>query len=177
MYVMYVKHCGKCKKSKPLIEFSPKAKWCRPCVKEYRHQYYLANKGKENQRTMAYLATPKGKEKAKQYAKNYASTPEGRKKKNEYARKYRKTEKGKTTLKKGIDKYLRLHPHVKKAKEIVRYHIRTGRIKKEPCLICNTTDNLQAHHEDYSKPLEIIWLCRTHHKQYHLSCDTIFCKQ
>jgi hypothetical protein len=45
--------------------------------------------------------------------------------------------------------------------------VRDGRLKKEPCVVCKS-DNVHAHHEDYSKPLAVIWLCPEHHQQYHL---------
>ena len=41
-----------------------------------------------------------------------------------------------------------------------------GRLKRKPCIVCGDT-NVDAHHEDYSKPLKVIWLCRTHHKKIH----------
>jgi hypothetical protein len=28
---------------------------------------------------------------------------------------------------------------------------------------CSVTDGLEAHHEDYSRPLDVKWLCSTHH--------------
>jgi hypothetical protein len=37
------------------------------------------------------------------------------------------------------------------------------------CLICGTIDNLMRHHQDYSKPLEIVTLCSHHHVSVHLS--------
>lgn len=44
--------------------------------------------------------------------------------------------------------------------------IRDGNVKREPCIECGNS-NSQAHHEDYSKPLNVIWLCQTHHKLRH----------
>lgn len=44
-------------------------------------------------------------------------------------------------------------------------YIRRDVIKKQPCEICG--EMAQMHHEDYSKPLEIIWLCRKHHLELH----------
>lgn len=42
--------------------------------------------------------------------------------------------------------------------------IREGRIAKEPCLFCGR-DDVHAHHKDYAKPLDVIWLCpRCHHR-------------
>jgi len=48
------------------------------------------------------------------------------------------------------------------------YHaIKTGKIKKMPCEICG--NKAQAHHSDYDKPLNINWLCRKHHADWHLN--------
>lgn len=44
----------------------------------------------------------------------------------------------------------------------VSYAIRHGKLKKLPCQVCGDPKS-ESHHEDYSKPLEVIWLCRTHH--------------
>jgi len=41
-----------------------------------------------------------------------------------------------------------------------------GKIKKENCKICGSP-NSQMHHEDYNKPLQVIWLCRKHHLELH----------
>ena len=37
---------------------------------------------------------------------------------------------------------------------------------KKPCIICGET-KVDAHHEDYNKPLDVIWLCRKHHWELH----------
>ena len=39
-------------------------------------------------------------------------------------------------------------------------------IKKQPCVVCGKHDVI-AHHEDYSKPTDVIWICEEHHKKYH----------
>lgn len=44
---------------------------------------------------------------------------------------------------------------------------RRGDIERLPCVVCGEEKSF-AHHEDYSKPLEIIWLCRPHHMEKHL---------
>jgi len=46
------------------------------------------------------------------------------------------------------------------------YAYRTGKIKKKPCEICGDP-NTEAHHPDYGKPLEVVWLCDYHHKEEH----------
>ena len=35
-----------------------------------------------------------------------------------------------------------------------------------PCIVCNK-EKAHAHHDNYSKPLEIIWLCHEHHMKHH----------
>lgn len=47
----------------------------------------------------------------------------------------------------------------------VYYAIKTGKLSKQNCEICGKTAH--AHHEDYSKPLQVNWLCRTHHAERH----------
>lgn len=46
---------------------------------------------------------------------------------------------------------------------------RCGRIKEQPCAHCGSAEKLNMHHEDYSKPLEVIWLCRKCHIFTHTS--------
>lgn len=43
---------------------------------------------------------------------------------------------------------------------------RRGKLIQKPCEKCNSQDS-EMHHEDYSKPLEIIWLCRSCHLKLH----------
>jgi hypothetical protein len=48
----------------------------------------------------------------------------------------------------------------------LRYAVMVGKIKKLPCEVCGDVKS-QAHHEDYSKTLEVRWLCDLHHKELH----------
>lgn len=44
---------------------------------------------------------------------------------------------------------------------------REGRWHPQPCERCGTTRNVVGHHEDYTRPLDITWLCRSHHQIRH----------
>jgi len=104
---------------------------------------------------------------------------------SEYQSAYSKTEKGKVRHSIANKKYLRtkagklsaarhylnrikdpVYLFKRKAWDAVNYAIESGKIKKEPCKICGDI-NSQAHHSDYNKPLDIIWLCDQHHRQIH----------
>lgn len=42
-----------------------------------------------------------------------------------------------------------------------------GHLTPEPCQACGTTTDGQKHHHDYSKPLDVEWLCRGCHGALH----------
>jgi hypothetical protein len=44
--------------------------------------------------------------------------------------------------------------------------IRRGELKRQPCEICGNPKAV-AHHEDYGKPLDVNWLCRSCHSKRH----------
>lgn len=49
------------------------------------------------------------------------------------------------------------------ARKRLKYAVSAGNIKREPCVICGKTE-VEGHHTDYSKPLQVIWLCTMHHR-------------
>jgi ribosomal protein S27AE len=48
----------------------------------------------------------------------------------------------------------------------VKRALRSGDIKRKPCEACGNA-KAEAHHEDYSKPLDVQWLCRRCHFRHH----------
>lgn len=65
--------------------------------------------------------------------------------------------KSKTTLE-GNKKY--------RARVKVGNALRAGTLVKTACEVC-TEPKVEGHHDDYSKPLEVKWLCIYHHKKLH----------
>lgn len=54
------------------------------------------------------------------------------------------------------------------ARYAINEMVRRGAInKKSKCEHCHSAERLDAHHPDYSKPLEVIWLCRPCHMKIH----------
>jgi hypothetical protein len=55
-----------------------------------------------------------------------------------------------------------------KASDILCRAVKKGRVRRpETCSQCQTVGKTEGHHEDYDKPLSVIWLCRKCHKQRH----------
>ena len=79
----------------------------------------------------------------------YAATPEGRAARARANKAWRQRNKQK------------LSAHNAVSKALLR-----GKIKRQPCEQCQS-QKAEAHHEDYSKPLVIRWLCDKHHKERH----------
>jgi len=52
------------------------------------------------------------------------------------------------------------------AVRMVRSAIDSGKLIRQPCEICGDAKS-HGHHEDYSKPLDVIWLCPQHHMDVH----------
>lgn len=48
----------------------------------------------------------------------------------------------------------------------LNHAVSTGKVEKLPCKVCGR-DKAEGHHEDYSKPLDVIWLCRQCHADTH----------
>ena len=62
------------------------------------------------------------------------------------------------------------HPEAARAHNAVHNAIRDGKLERGTK--CDQADEsccgpLSAHHDDYAKPLEVRWLCRSHHSRYH----------
>ena len=66
-------------------------------------------------------------------------------------------------------KYAYKYPNKIKAQKILQYSVRRGYVIR-PCYCENCLDkcNPQGHHFDYTKPLEVTWLCVKCHKMEHL---------
>lgn len=59
------------------------------------------------------------------------------------------------------------NPEKAKAHRAIEYAVTSGKLQRAPCVICGA--KAQAHHEDYSKPLRVIWLCHSHHVERHVA--------
>lgn len=52
------------------------------------------------------------------------------------------------------------------AKNAVYHMKKMGVLVEGPCEVCGS-NKVEAHHVDYNKPWEVMWLCRKHHNEWH----------
>jgi len=66
-------------------------------------------------------------------------------------------------------KWFRKHNPVEYAAHILLSNaVKSGKIKKPTkCSNCNKRTMIHGHHENYHKPLDVIWLCPVCHKLLH----------
>lgn len=76
--------------------------------------------------------------------------------------------------------YIHSKRNITKEKNILKYYVRyyimnliksDKIIRPKQCSACNIFCTPDAHHEDYNKPYEIMWLCRTCHSKLHHGHD------
>jgi hypothetical protein len=135
------KTCFKCGKCLPLSEF-------------YRHSQMrdgTLNKCKSCTKHDVKQYVIDNEEKVRQRRRAYNQLPENAK---------RHLERGKVYIKKYQEKY--------KAHSLVGSAIKCGRLIPQNCEVCGTDEKVEAHHEDYSKPLDVVWLCFKHHRERHM---------
>lgn len=89
-----------------------------------------------------------------------------RNKNKEKLNSYYKTENGKNIIKKLNKNSSLKFPEKVLARSKLNYNVKHGKIKKPTeCSICKETSRrIEGHHEDYNKPLDVIWCCTVCHK-------------
>ena len=133
-----------------------KMKWCPKC-KSWKElsEFYKVGSGKDELRCQC-------KDCCRKAHREYLQTDEGRAAK----RKYRQSERGKEAVRINSRKRRRLCPEKAKARSDVSNAIRDGKlIRPSHCESCFEERFAESHHEDYSKTLDVDWLCKKCHRE------------
>jgi hypothetical protein len=120
---------------------------CSPCRKQYNAEWRVKRKLEGKSGSGAKM--PRDYHRA--YEAAYFSKDENRARRNALMRSYAKSPD--------------LRPR-HEARWLVRRAINSGRLNRKPCEVCGETKS-HAHHDDYSRPLDVRWLCPTHHREHH----------
>ena len=138
---MHTRYCSQCGQEKPLDEFDVNK--TKPLGRAYRckecRRVYDRGRSKER-----------------------AKTPE----KIAQVARWHQSEHGKMMARRSRAKRFALHKERYQAKEMLERLVNKGIIQRLPCAKCGEI-NGQGHHPDYSKPLEVVWLCQAHHSEEH----------
>lgn len=84
---------------------------------------------------------------------------------------YSKTRDGKAAHARANSSYRERNPERQAANTAVGNALRDGKLFKLPCWECGSTKRVEGHHPAYSMPLDVIWLCKSHHQQLHNEHD------
>lgn len=136
-----MKTCFKCGVEKPLTEY-----YKHPQMGDGHLNKCKECTKKDSQRTYEKItSTPELaiKERARQRLKEHNRRLQGKTKKYKY------------------------HKAKKPANIIMGNAVRKGILVKKPCEVCGVNKS-HGHHEDYDRPLDVIWLCSRHHSDRHI---------
>jgi len=63
--------------------------------------------------------------------------------------------------------YIERYPEKFDAQRAVMKAVMSGELTKGPCEVCGETKDVDGHHDDYGKKLDVKWLCRPCHGRVH----------
>lgn len=181
---MEKKVCSRCKKELSICNFYKNKSredgygcYCKGCFKEYR---------RNNQRCIEYskeYSINNSERRSLYHKERYLNNKEDMMKKNleyyynnkdiykEYTEKMKQKQEYRDKMNAYAKDAREKCPEKVRARGRLRNSIISGNIvRPEECQICfNVNIDIQGHHEDYSKPLDVIWCCRECHAKIH-SC-------
>lgn len=86
-------------------------------------------------------------------------------------KRYQETEGGRINSNNAKKKFIKRNPEKRAAHIIVGNAVRSGvLIKPKDCPVCGEfkpSRQIHAHHDDYTKPLEVRWMCASCHSKEH----------
>ena len=133
---MEMRTCRVCGETKPISEYYKHGKWLSRMCKEC------------------------DKEESKRYIKKYREEHPGCRKEehHKYSIKHREELLQKQRARRAKN------PQQMRAQSLLNSYILRGKIEKpKVCQVCGKEGRVEAHHSDYSKPLDVIWCCKSCH--------------
>jgi hypothetical protein len=146
-----VKTCHKCGVEKPYSEFTKDqstddwfSKRCKSCCATYMKE----RRQKIRQDPVKYEAHLARKTSEREAAKNWGGAYDPQ------------------SQRVAGKKWMHANREKKRAHRTVKKAVDAGRLIRKSCVVCGNP-KAEAHHKDYSKRLEVVWLCKTHHAKEH----------
>jgi len=159
------RRCNRCGELKSLSEFAKKKDatlgrnyTCKTCDAKRAREYRKTDEAKEVRKR--YMKSNGAKSKYKVY----------RARSKKYREEWAKSENGKKKIRSYIKHYASKNPEKVRAHWAIGTAVKRGHLSKpERCSIDdeNCKGRIEAHHPDYLKRMEVVWLCRRHHRILH----------
>lgn len=155
---MELKICRWCEEEKPLTEYPERSdgkySWhagqCRSCKNLANRYSYVKHREKNTIRDRRrYYENPERRAYNIRCAAQRAATPVGRAKARVRGLRWRE-----------------MNPEKYKAQTAVGNAVRDGKLAKSSCA-CGESEGVVGHHDDYSQPLDVVWMCRQCHGLEH----------
>jgi hypothetical protein len=166
-----MKTCNKCEVEKELAEFhknkaskSGHRGICKACVTLSNKVHYEANKEVIAVKGRKYRSENREARLERVALKNKEYYEANKEVISVQQKQYRSE--NSELLKERVRKYRKANPDKDRAHAAVKRAVHKGTLIKQPCEKCGGID-ADAHHDDYTKPLEVQWLCRKHHSEWH----------
>ena len=142
MNEVLLRKCTKCGLERPFSDFHRKCGGqhglqpiCKPCRKTENALYHAEHRDAQLAHMRRYYQENKD-----QWVRRREGKPERHREANR--------------------RWQQRHPEKYAAQRQAKQAIKTGLlVNPGRCEDCGTETSLEAHHEDYSKPLEVVWLC------------------
>lgn len=158
-----MKICRRCNEERDLKLFRKRSNGsirhrCIYCDRECTKHHYWKNRESELQKNKEYRE------------KNKEILAEKRRKRKGIEKKRVGLDpvKFKINVKKRLKNYKEKYPEKIRAHELLRYALKKGDvIKDDKCQMCEEEKKLEAHHENYDEPFNVVWLCRQCHIKLH----------
>lgn len=139
-----MKICSKCLEEKPDGDFYERSSTCKPCYRERVRERYVFLMENDPIWREKELERQRKKE-AKRRANGLAS-PQNSASKSAWAKR---------------------NLHKRRAQNLIAKAILKGKVVRKNCEVCGSEAS-EAHHDDYSKPFDVKWLCPKHHSERHI---------
>lgn len=146
------KGCGALKSLEGFYRHSKMAdghlNYCKECKRSEMRSRHIANPGKRR----AYDR------------RRFQEDPRVR----ERHKRYQKTEAGKLAMRKSKLKWQEANSEKRAAHIILGNAVARGEIvKPSACEKCGERGNIHGHHDDYTRPLDVVWVCPKCHANIH----------
>jgi len=169
-----MKKCAKCEETKPYDGFRKSARHkdgfysrCKKCMQEYEK----ANVDQEKKRESRTKYRENNRERIREQDREaYSKDPDKfRAKARVSQKKYFQTNKGKEKYKQQSLILRKKYPEKARARSLLSNAICDGKIIRPlKCSLCGFDKGIiEAHHPDYLRPLDVVWVCKSCHFMVH----------